>query len=96
MGQLLLQPQPPTSNPTDAPDIVTPGSWVFLSSRYLEVRAKRVEKSFACAIIVITELERMSCVCSKNLSKENRNLIYFQPETSQKKDFLKYFSTILF
>ena len=60
---------------------------VFVPSRYLEMRAKCVEKSFACTIIVITEFERMSCICSKDLSKENRNVRSFQTQTSQRKPF---------
>lgn len=74
--QLLLHPHP------HDPDNATVGisviiQWVFLPFRYLEIGAKCVQKRFACAIIVVTELERMSCICSKNLSKENRN-IFFQ------------------
>ena len=84
-----------STTPTTAPNLQPhPPSWhhdtrpsVFLPSRYLEMGAKCVEKSFACAIIVITELERMSRICSKDLSKENRNVSSFQIQTSQRKPF---------
>lgn len=48
----------------------------FHRSRYLEIRTEGVEKGLACAVIVVTELEGMSCICPKYLFKENRS--YFQ------------------
>lgn len=47
-------------------------------SRYLEIRTEGVEKRLACAVIVVTELEGMSCICPKYLLKGNRRVSYFQ------------------